>query len=139
MSDVFRPQAPVAFQAGRLSIEDQAPHTVRLIKIIDDSVPAPQPPSIKFTAPSKGQIGAALRFTGAPTGTGVPALSYHWDFGDGVVTEGSSIEHTYTLAAKYQVHLTVSGVDGVPYNNTSTVVISGTLPLPAPQRYVEKR
>ena len=137
--DIFHPEKAIILHSGEIRVEAQAPHSVRLIKMIDDSIPA-QAPSIAVTAPARGAVGAPLHFSASPREKGgVPPLSYHWEFGDGVVADGANATHTYTRAGSYQVGLTVDGVDGVPYRNTSSVVVNGTQTLPPPQRYAPER
>jgi hypothetical protein len=44
--------------------------------------------------------------------TGVPALSYHWDFGDGSQGTGVTVSHTYAEAGTYRVTLTLTDANG---------------------------
>jgi alpha-galactosidase len=41
--DVLNADTPVAIEGASVEIRSQSPHSVRLIKIIDTSVPAPAP------------------------------------------------------------------------------------------------
>ena len=128
---------PVAIQAGRLVIAHQPPHSVRLIKIIDTSVPAAAP-SVTADVPKPAQAGEVIHLRAAD---GVPTFSYHWDFGGGTTASGEAVSHTFTRAADYNVKLTVDGVDGIPAEKSFTIAVQGTLKtafhLLENRRYVE--
>lgn len=134
-SDVFDPQARLSVNAGQLSVSNQPPHTVRLFKIIDDSIP-PQPPSITAGIPTHAKIGDNVRFSASPDANGVPALAYSWDFGDGVTATGTNPAHTYTHAGSFRVQLTVNGVDGIPCRTSTALTVTGAVTIPAPERYM---
>ena len=141
VTDVFHPDRPVSFQAGRLELNGEPAHSVRLIKIIDTSVPAAAP-AISAQVPATAEVGATLQFTAAPKNSEVPALSYHWDFGDGTEAEGAKATHAFTLAGHYTVRLTAPGVDGIAaetsYPVATTGMLKSTFDLPNNRRYVEK-
>ncbi|HUX10501.1 MAG TPA: PKD domain-containing protein [Terriglobia bacterium] len=138
--DALHGDTPVAIDGGRLVLADQPSHSVRLIKIIDTSVPAAAP-SVSVDFPKTVQTGAAASLRATASEQGVPALSYHWDFGDGTTGTGPKVSHTYTRAADYNVKLTVDGVDGIPAEKGFTVAVRGTLRtafhLLENRRYVE--
>ena len=120
--------------AGQLSIGNQPPHTVRLLKIIDDSVP-PQPPSIIADLPSHAKIGESIQFSASAAANSVPALTWIWDFGDGVTATGTNPTHAWTHAGAFHVQLTVNGVDGDPYRTSADLNVTGTAAIPAPERW----
>ena len=134
LTDVFHREDHLSVNGGAIKIDRLAAHSVRLIKIIDESIPAA--PSISVTAPQGWAVGEDLRFAGIVTNQSVPALVYHWDFGDGVVTDGATATHTYTHAGTFKAHLTVEGVDGVFYQHIFPVAITGNAALSPPRRYV---
>ncbi|MEJ2007170.1 MAG: PKD domain-containing protein [Acidobacteriota bacterium] len=138
--DALNKDKPVAIQMGRLVISRQPPHSVRLIKIIDTSVPAAAP-SVTATVPTSAQTGETLQLRATASADGVPALSYHWDFGDGTSAIGEKVSHTFTRAADYNVKLTVDGVDGIPAEKSFAVSVQGALKtafhLHENRRYVE--
>jgi len=123
--------------AGQLSISDQPPHTVRLLKIVDESVPA-QAPSITTNIPAQAGIGESIPLSAHAAEDSVPALTYTWDFGDGVTATGTNTVHAWTHGGKFMVQITVEGVDGVSYHTSSTVNVTGTVTIPAPERYTPK-
>ena len=57
----------------------------------------------------------------------MPALSYRWNFGDGVTGEGHKITHAYTSAGDYTVRLLVDGVDNVAAENSFHVAVTGSI------------
>jgi PKD repeat protein len=68
---------------------------------------------------------------------GVPALAYHWDFGDGIQVDGASVTHTYTKSGNYTVRLTSEGVDGLIAEKTFSVTVDGLMEIGPPRRYSE--
>ena len=131
--DIFQPEQQRAFDDTGLRIENQPPHFVALLKIVDDSVPA-QAPSIAAKVPAAGKMGEDLVFAAAASEDHVPAIAYHWDFGDGVVADGATLMHTYTHDGSYTTHLRVEGIDGLSFEKDYQVNIKGAVPLPAPRR-----
>ncbi len=131
--DVFQPEQQWAFDATGLRIENQPAHFVTLLKILDQSVAA-QAPSITAKVPATGKMGEDLGFAAAASEGHVPALAYHWDFGDGVTTDGATLTHTYTREGSYKTHLRVEGIDGLSFEEDYPVTIKGAVPLPTPKR-----
>ena len=140
-SDIFDSGRSVDLAGGRLTLNGQPGHTVRMFKIIDTSVAA-APPSIAAEVPSAVQTGAAVMFSAAARAEGVPAITYRWDFGDGTSEEGAEVNHAFTAAASYTVRLKVDGADGVASEQTFPITVSGEMKadfdLPNNRRYVEK-
>jgi alpha-galactosidase len=134
--DVFRPEEHLSIGGEMLKINKQVSHSVKLIKIIDDSIP-PVAPSINASVPGKGKAGEDLRFSAVEAKESVPALGYRWDFGDGTSSNGATVTHTYTRDGTYRAQLTVEGVDGISQSSYS-VYINGDIPAPAARRYITK-
>ncbi|MBS1566674.1 MAG: PKD domain-containing protein, partial [Bacteroidetes bacterium] len=63
-----------------------------------------------FTAPNSCRPPAAVTFNNLSTGVG--ALSYSWDFGDGQTSAASNPTHNYTSPGNYTVTLTVRNSNG---------------------------
>ena len=78
------------------------PHSVHVIKLVDGAVPAAAP-SVTAQVPSSATVDQMLTLTADATGSGVPALAYHWDFGDGAKADGEKAVHAYTRTADYTV------------------------------------
>jgi alpha-galactosidase len=123
--DVFAPGLPIAENISSLSLK-LAPQSVRIVKILDTSIPAAAPVA-KVEMPEKIEAGKPATFSaqGSPGPDYVPALAYHWDFGDGTSVEGFSVTHTYTHAATYTVRLTVEGIEGLPFEKDFPVAVTG--------------
>jgi hypothetical protein len=124
--DLFRHERSVTLAGGRLHIFEQAPHSVRLIKLVDGSVPA-SPPSVQANIPPKGQIGESVEFKASVAPDSVPALKYVWEFGDGTRDEGAVVHHAYTRNGNYNVRLVVDGLDGKQAIATGTFSAQGTI------------
>ena len=119
-------EKPVAINNGSLALDNQPPHSVRLIKIVDAAVPAAAP-TITEQVPPAAKLGENLTYVAQADEKGVPAVGYHWDFGDGVKLDGATVRHAYTVMGPRTVRLTVDGVDGVPAEKTFTVDVSGSV------------
>jgi alpha-galactosidase len=140
VSDVFSPGAAIAENQAALSL-NVPPHSVRMVKIIDTSIPA-SAPSASVQAAEKIETGKPAKFSAQSAVDGVPAISYRWDFGDGTGAEGASVTHSYTHTGSFTIHLTAEGIEGVPFEKSFPVSVSGTIdPRFRPelyQRYVEE-
>jgi alpha-galactosidase len=136
--DLFAEDHPLAMDHETLRLDNQPAHSVRLIKIIDTSIPIAAP-SIAFQVPSQAKTGEEIGFSSLVSKDGVPALAYHWDFGDGVVADGAILTHAYTTAGKYTVRFTAEGLDGKSAEKTFSIAISGSVNLVSPRRYLEPR
>jgi len=104
----------------------QKPHSVRMIKLVDNTVPA-MAPSINLRAPVRGTAGEALTFQADAASREAPLLTCHWDFGDGTSLEGTRVQHAYTRPGDYQVAISVTGLDSVTNHKTVTVSIAGAI------------
>ncbi len=136
--DSFAPDQPLAMDHETLRLENQPAHSVKLIKIIDASIPAAAP-SIAFKVPSQAKIGEEIGFSSIASKDGVPALAYHWDFGDGVTADGSTLTHAYTAAGNYTVRFKAEGLDQKSAESSFSIEVNGTLNLQPPRRYVDPR
>jgi len=124
--DVLNKDAKIRLAGDAVRVENQPPESVRMIKLIDSSV-SPRAPSVKAQVPSVASAGEAIHLSSQTEAAGVPAVGYHWDFGDGTSASGARASHTYTRAANFTIRLTVDGVDGVPFVQTFAVKVSGNL------------
>jgi alpha-galactosidase len=122
--DVLKHDAAVSLEGGVLRLEDEPPHSVRLIKLVDSSVPAAGP-SIQAHVPAEAHAGDAVSFSATAERSGAPAIGYRWDFGDGTNASGSGVVHTYTMAGDFTVRLTATGIDGRDTQKTFTIAVSG--------------
>ena len=103
-------------RGGAVPIENGAiaftlpPHSVRMLKLIDASVPE-LAPAFEAHAPEAAQTGTLLKFHATAGNADAPVLEYHWDFGDGVSADGADVSHAYTYASQYTVTVTGTGLN----------------------------
>jgi alpha-galactosidase len=130
----------VSLANGTVKIEAQAPHSVRLIKIVDNSLPASNP-SVKLQAPAQAELGTPVEVSAAVDSDSTPVLDYRWDFGDGVLSQGPSADHAYTRNGVYKIVLKVDGLNAKSATETSSITIRGTMKttydVEHPRRYKE--
>jgi alpha-galactosidase len=139
--DVLDQDRPIAIEAGVLKLEDQPSRSVRLIKLVDDSIPAGAP-EVEAQVPASAAAGKAMRLSASAEGSPVPAIFYHWNFGDGTEKTGADVSHAYTVAGTYRVALVVRGVEGISTRKIFSVKVTGVantlFNLSRNRRYVEK-
>jgi len=131
--DSLAQDQPLAIDNEMIRLDNQAAHSVKLIKIIDASIPIAAP-SIALQVPSQAKIGEEIEFSGIVSKDGVPVLACHWDFGDGVIADGTILTHAYTTAGNYTVRFTAEGLDGKSAEKTVSIAVSGSVTLPPPRR-----
>jgi hypothetical protein len=136
--DSFAADRSLTMDHETLRLENQPAHSVKLIKIIDTSIPIAAP-SIASQVPSEAKIGEEIGLSSILSKDGVPVLAYHWDFGDGVAADGAILTHAYTAAGNYTVRFTAEGLDGMSAEKTFSIAVSGSVILPSPRRYSEPR
>ena len=102
------------------------PHSVKVLKIVDTSIPAAAP-SVSVHAPDSAETGRPVQFSADADPAGVPVLLYHWDFGDGTSAEGAAVHHAYTHAGDFTVHLNASGLDGLSFEKSISVKVEGKI------------
>lgn len=122
--DVLNHDAPVDLSGASLRLENEPPRSVRLIKLVDTAIPAAAP-TIKAEVPSAGRAGDELSISAGADDNPVPALAYRWSFGDGTEATGSRVVHTYTHPGSYVVKLEVTGIDGIPAQQSFALKITG--------------
>ena len=128
---VMDSNASFALEGGVLRLEHQAPQSAVVIKLVDTAV-AKAAPAVTARVPSQSKAGETIALSAQADPDGVPALGYHWNFGDGTTSAGPNVSHCYTRAADFTVRLTVDGPDGVPYEQSFSIGVSGAL-KPHPQ------
>jgi alpha-galactosidase len=135
--DVLGEDRPLPFDGNKIVLTDQRPHSVRLMKIIDESQP-PMPPQVTIEAPESGKIDETLGFSVRSGVDGVLPLDCHWRFGDGVTGEGANVHHAYTLAGTYTASVAVDGLDGIPAQKTFSIKVAGYETPAPPVRYIDR-
>ncbi|MGC2160819.1 MAG: PKD domain-containing protein [Silvibacterium sp.] len=104
----------------------QPPHSVRVLKIIDTAVPA-QAPSVLAQHTSSADAGETVAFTANAADLETPAITYQWDFGDGVSAQGQQVSHAYTHAGNYLVTLRGMGLDGLAGKTQFQFAVNGSI------------
>ena len=104
----------------------QPPHSVRLIKLLDNlnQVEAAAP---EIVASSSGKTGEDIEFGSADSSEDNPVVLYQWDFGDGTTTEGQHVKHAYTRAGNYDVTLTAVGLAENSAKAKWPISVTGTM------------
>jgi alpha-galactosidase len=124
--DVFDPSATVGLSGNTLQIENEPAESVRVIKIVDSQVTATAP-KVTAKVPTEAKTGVMFDLSAQADEDGAPALSYSWDFNDGITQTGRKVTHTYTTPGTYEIRLTAPGIDGVSYTKPFTVKVDGAL------------
>jgi alpha-galactosidase len=102
----------------------QKPHSVRVLKLIDESVPLVEP-RIEIRSATSVKAGESVTFGAAPSSSAAPVLACHWDFGDGSSLDGMNATHTFTHDGEYAVQVTATGLDATTSRKAVTVSVSG--------------
>ncbi|MGA9306050.1 MAG: PKD domain-containing protein, partial [Candidatus Sulfotelmatobacter sp.] len=128
-TDVLKQNESVTLRDSAVQLENQPPQSARVIKLIDNSVAAAAP-TVTAQVPAAANAGETITLSAlsaqAEAG-GVPAVAYHWDFGDGTTADDPKVSHAYTRAGDFTIRLTVDGVDGVPAQENFSVKVTGNL------------
>jgi alpha-galactosidase len=124
VADVLRPQQPAPFSAGAFRVE-LPPHSVRVLKIIDASQPAPMP-RLAIECPAVSVSGQPVACS-VTVQSGQPVVAYRWDFGDGTATAGGSATHTWTEPGTYDIGLAATALDGSQVTQHANIRITGHL------------
>jgi len=126
-TDVLNQNETVTLVDGAVRLENQPPQSVRVIKLIDKSVAAAAP-TVTAQVPAAANAGETIILSAlSAQAGGVPAVAYHWDFGDGTSANSPKVSHAYTRAGEFTIRLTVDGVDGVPAHQNFSVKVTGNL------------
>jgi alpha-galactosidase len=126
MVDVFGGQSCCDVSSGAINLI-QKPHSVRMIKFVDNSAPA-IPLPLEVQSPGGGAAGKTLTFKARAVSLEAPVLAFQWDFGDGTIGDGTEVNHAYTRAGEYQVTVNATGLDSVTNRKILPVTISGEIP-----------
>lgn len=122
VSNVLEHQAAVPVEDGTIEIT-QPRHSVRVLKIIDENIPA-SAPKPKADHPESGKTGEPVSFHAEPA---PGAIHFAWRMGDGVTLEGATVSHTYTHAGDFTVTLFTKGLDGLVGEQSFHILISGSI------------
>ncbi len=134
---VMDSNAAFALEGGAIRLENQSPQSAVVIKLVDTAV-ARAAPTVTAQVPSQSKVGETIVLSARPNTGAVPAIGYHWDFGDGTASEGSNVLHCYTRAADFMVRLTVDGPDDEPHEQSFSIRVTGEL-KPTPDLRANRR
>lgn len=126
VSDIFNEAKAFRLSPGSLAI-DQAAHSVRVLKIIDKSVP-PVAPQVHAEHPSETTAGETIQLAAHTTGSETAVLSYQWELGDGIAVTSPEVSHAYTRPGTYQVKVTATGLNGLSGEDSFQVHVRGSMP-----------
>jgi hypothetical protein len=124
ISDLLDDKTPFQQEAASVSLR-LPPHSVRMFKIIDSSVPAAAP-QVDAHIPEHASVGQPTAFSADTESNSVPAIDYRWDFGDGTSASGASVQHTFTHRGDFTIHLIADGVEGIAFDKTQQISVSGS-------------
>jgi hypothetical protein len=125
IAEVFGDRSCCSTSAETISML-QPPHSVRMFKIVDSSLPD-TPPSFEVRSASSAAAGESLTFKVVSSSSEIPALTAHWDFGDGSTLDGMEVRHAYTHDGEYDMHVTVTGLDAITNSKTLKVAVTGSI------------
>ena len=105
---------------------NQPAHSVRIFKLVDEAVPATLP-AFDLHSEKSAKAGDTLSFTVSRVPDAAPALTVHWDFGDGTTGDGFNVHHAYTQSGEYTVRVTATGLESAASSKAFTVRVSGNI------------
>jgi PKD repeat protein len=85
------------------------------------------PPAIQSPAtatPNPASAGQSVTFSVAAGDVNGDALTYNWDFGDGVTGTGATTMHTYSAAGTYNVSVAVSDGMNAPVSSALILIVT---------------
>ena len=124
-SDVLR-GGILPIRDGRMAI-DQPAHSVRMLRLVKNSVTA-RSPDFEIRIPPSAQAGETVEFRASSLGE-TPVLGYRWNFGDGVAEDGVEVTHTYTQPDSYTVTVQAIGLDQRSSTKMMTIAVTGHVPV----------
>ncbi len=126
MNEVLGDEQCCAIASGSLKLT-QKPHSVRMIKFVDESLPVVQPSS-EVKAPGTAVAGESVAFEAVSSSPESPVVAYRWDFGDGTSADGAKAHHAYTRSGHYAVTLVLTGLNALQARKTIDVSVTGEIP-----------
>ena len=111
--------------SGTLNLE-QPPHSVRMLKLIDQSVPDAAP-GFEVRAPEHLATGGTATFAARASSADDPIVRCHWNFGDGTSADGVRVKHAYTASGNYAVEVTAVGLNAQASHKTQQVAVDGAV------------
>lgn len=125
IAEVFGDRSCCSTSAETISML-QPPHSVRMFKIVDSSLPD-TPPPFEVRSAGSAAAGESLTFKVVSSSSEIPALTVHWDFGDGSALDGMEVRHAYTHDGEYDMHVIVTGLDAITNSKTLKIAVTGSI------------
>lgn len=126
ITEVFGDRSCCDTSLGTISML-QPPHSVRMFKITDNSLPE-TPPSFEIRLATSVVAGESLIVKVISSSAEIPVLTARWDFGDGSTLNGMEVRHAYTRDGQYDMHVTVTGLNGITNSKTLKIAVTGSIP-----------
>jgi hypothetical protein len=125
-TDILNLGEAVALSGGSLQLDQQAPQSVRMMKLVD-TTRSPAAPDVAARVPATARAGETIELSAETRSGGTPAVGYHWTLGDGTHSDLARVSHCYTRAGDFGIQLVVDGVDGVAARQTFSLKVTGVL------------
>ncbi|MPZ77339.1 MAG: PKD domain-containing protein, partial [Deltaproteobacteria bacterium] len=87
------------------------------------------PPTAIAGGPYDGQIGSSIQFAGSGSDPDGDAITFNWNFGDGVTASGATPVHIYKTPGSFTVTLTVTDSHGAFAVSQTTATLTAALVL----------
>jgi alpha-galactosidase len=126
IADVFGDQNCCSVASKTINVV-QKPHSVRMLRLTDNAVPASEP-AIEIRSPGTARAGDAVTFAASASSEDAPALRCRWEFGDGSAMEGMKVQHAYTHPGDYELNVVVTGLAATTSHKSFKVSITGDVP-----------
>jgi hypothetical protein len=123
-AEVFGAEDCCELASGTIKLT-QKPHSVRIIKLVEDKDDAPL--AVEVRGPTRVTAGDAALFEVQAGSEEQPVLNAHWTFGDGTSADGMRVQHAYTASGDYEVAVSATGLGSLTSSKAQKVVVDGTI------------
>jgi alpha-galactosidase len=124
VAEVFGAEDCCAPASGAIKLT-QKPHSVRIIKLVEDKDDAPL--AVDVRGPTRVTAGDTAMFEVRAASSEQPVLNGHWTFGDGTSADGMRVQHAYTTSGNYEVAVTATGLGSLTSSQNRKVIVDGTI------------
>jgi len=123
--DVFGAEGCCEVSSGTIHLEQPA-RSVRILKLIDQSIPD-SAPGFEVRAPEHLAAGGTAMFEVQAASADEPIVRCHWNFGDGTSADGVRVQHAFTAPGNYAVEVTATGLNSQASHKTQQVAVDGVV------------
>jgi len=85
--NVLQPESTAHVTRSSIELPALPPQSVIVLRLTDEDVPA-RAPATSAQVPASARTGETLQVSAHAVSDDVPAVDYHWDFGDGTSVKG---------------------------------------------------